>query len=81
MFFTSAEQKATCILVIGFLSLSTSAFHFKKKCKDLPNGTTGCNPSVLEKLEQMKRDATTDTHATVWKGLDQFKNLGKDDNN
>jgi hypothetical protein len=28
----------------------------------------------------MKKDATTDTHATVWKGLDQFKNLGKDAN-
>jgi len=34
---------------------------------------------VLEKLAQMNRDATTDTHATVWKGLDQFKNFGKDD--
>jgi hypothetical protein len=33
---------------------------------------------VLEKLEQMKRNATADTHTTVWKGLDQFKNLGKD---
>jgi len=63
--------------IFEFINLSIP---LQKKCKDLPNGTTGCNPSVLEKLEQMKRDATTDTHATVWKGLDQFKNLGKDAN-
>ena len=63
--------------IFEFINLSIP---LQKKCKDLPNGTTGCNPSVLEKLEQMKRDATADTHTTVWKGLDQFKNLGKDAN-
>lgn len=61
--------------IFEFINLSIP---LQKKCKDLPNGTTGCNPSVLEMLAQMNRDATTDTHATVWKGLDQFKNLGKD---
>ena len=62
--------------IFEFINLSIP---LQKKCKDLPNGTTGCNPSVLEMLAQMNRDATTDTHATVWKGLDQFKNFGKDD--
>lgn len=61
--------------IFEFINLSIP---LQKKCKDLPNGTTGCNPSVLEKLEQMKRDAAADSHTTVWKGLDQFKNLGKD---
>jgi len=63
--------------IFEFINLSIP---LQKKCKDLPNGITGCNPSVLEKLEQMKRDANADTHTTVWKGLDQFKNLGKDAN-
>jgi len=58
--------------IFEFINLSIP---LQKRCKDLPNGTTGCNPSVLEKLAQMNRDATTDTHATVWKGLDQFKNF------
>ncbi len=63
--------------IFEFINLSIP---LQKKCKDLANGTTGCNPNVLKKLEQMKRNATADTHTTVWKGLDQFKNLGKDGN-
>lgn len=46
----------------------------QKMCKDSEIGGPQCNTEVLAKLRQMEHEAKSNT-GTIWKGLDQFKNL------
>ena len=57
--------------IYEFINLSIP---LQKICAAKENGEPGCNPEVLKKLEEMKKNATENTSANVWKGLDQFKN-------
>ena len=58
--------------IFEFINLS---FPLQKMCKENEMGGPKCNLDVLEKLRKMEEEATRDTTKTVWKGLDQFKNL------
>jgi uncharacterized metal-binding protein YceD (DUF177 family) len=59
--------------IFEFINLS---FPLQKMCKENEIGGPKCNLEVLEKLRKMEEEATRDTTPnTVWKGLDQFKNL------
>jgi uncharacterized metal-binding protein YceD (DUF177 family) len=58
--------------IFEFINLS---FPLQKMCKENEIGGPKCNLEVLEKLRKMEEEATRDTTKTVWKGLDQFKNL------
>jgi hypothetical protein len=44
-------------------------------CAESEIGGPKCNKEVLEKLRKMEEDALKEPPTTVWKGLDQFKNL------
>ena len=57
--------------IYEFINLSIP---LQKICAIKDNGEPGCNPEVLKKLEEMKKNATENTSSNVWKGLDQFKN-------
>ncbi|WP_143307285.1 YceD family protein [Chitinophaga vietnamensis] len=39
---------------------------------DKPDGTSGCNPKVIEMLERMNQQAKENDNP-IWKGLDKFK--------
>ncbi len=54
-----------------FINLSLP---LQKMCKENEKGESTCNQEVLERLKKMEPQVVKDTH-TVWKGLDQFKNL------
>ncbi|MBS1730852.1 MAG: DUF177 domain-containing protein [Bacteroidetes bacterium] len=57
--------------IYEFINLSIP---LQKICAIKENGEPGCNPEVLKKLEEMKKNATQQSSANLWKGLDQFKN-------
>ncbi|WP_153800542.1 YceD family protein [Foetidibacter luteolus] len=57
--------------IYEFINLSIP---MQKVCADKPNGDSGCNQEVLERLNHLKNEQT-ETHNSIWKGLDQFKNL------
>lgn len=58
--------------IYEFINLSIP---LQKMCKESEIGGPKCNKEVLEKLRRMEEEAQKDNHHTVWKGLDQFKNL------
>jgi uncharacterized metal-binding protein YceD (DUF177 family) len=53
-----------------FINLSIP---MQKMCKEEDMGGPYCNTEVLEKLKRMEEE--TKSSSTVWKGLDQFKDL------
>ena len=57
--------------IYEFINLSIP---MQKMCKEDEIGGPQCNNEVLEKLKKMEEDARSGT-ASVWKGLDQFKDL------
>jgi uncharacterized metal-binding protein YceD (DUF177 family) len=58
--------------IYEFINLSIP---LQKMCGEDEKGKSKCNPEVLEKLKQMEEGMKKDNSNTVWKGLDQFKNL------
>ena len=58
--------------IYEFINLSIP---LQKMCKENEIGGPLCNKEVLEKLRKMEEAAQKDNNQTVWKGLDQFKNL------
>lgn len=58
--------------IYEFINLSIP---LQKMCGENEKGESKCNPEVLAKLKQMEEDVKKDNSNTVWKGLDQFKNL------
>ncbi|MBN8718211.1 MAG: DUF177 domain-containing protein [Sediminibacterium magnilacihabitans] len=58
--------------IYEFINLSIP---LQKICGEDEKGKSKCNPEVLEKLKQMEEGTKKDDKNTVWKGLDQFKNL------
>jgi uncharacterized metal-binding protein YceD (DUF177 family) len=46
----------------------------QRRCKEDEIGGSQCNKEVLEKLRKME-EATNNSSKSIWKGLDQFKNL------
>lgn len=57
--------------IFEFINLSLP---MQKMCKEDEIGGPQCNKEVLEKLRQMADDTNSDA-TSIWKGLDQFKNL------
>jgi uncharacterized metal-binding protein YceD (DUF177 family) len=57
--------------IYEFINLSIP---MQRMCKEDEIGGPQCNVEVLEKLKKMEEDAKASTN-TVWKGLDQFKDL------
>ncbi|GAC1440600.1 MAG: hypothetical protein NVSMB63_07230 [Sediminibacterium sp.] len=57
--------------IYEFINLSIP---LQKRCKEADMGGPQCNNEVLEKLRKMEEEVQKDNN-TVWKGLDQFKNL------
>ena len=57
--------------IFEFINLSIP---MQKMCKEDEIGGPQCNKEVLEKLKKMAGEASSETN-TIWKGLDQFKNL------
>ncbi|MBY0481181.1 MAG: DUF177 domain-containing protein [Chitinophagaceae bacterium] len=57
--------------IFEFINLSLP---LQKMCKESELGGPKCNKEVLEKLRKMEEEAGKEP-STVWKGLDQFKNL------
>jgi uncharacterized metal-binding protein YceD (DUF177 family) len=57
--------------IYEFINLSIP---LQKMCKEEEMGGPKCNKEVLEKLKKMEEEVKKDT-PTIWKGLDQFKNL------
>ncbi|MCA6440879.1 MAG: YceD family protein [Sediminibacterium sp.] len=57
--------------IYEFINLSIP---LQKMCKAEEMGGPKCNKEVLEKLKKMEEEVKKDT-PTIWKGLDQFKNL------
>lgn len=57
--------------IYEFINLSIP---MQKMCKEDEIGGPQCNKEVLEKLARMKDDAKPESQS-IWKGLDQFKNL------
>ena len=57
--------------IYEFINLSIP---LQKMCKEEEMGGPKCNKEVLEKLKRMEEEVKKDT-PTIWKGLDQFKNL------
>ena len=58
--------------IYEFINLSIP---MQRMCKEDENGKSQCNPEVLEKLRKMEEEAKSSQSNTVWKGLDQFKDL------
>jgi uncharacterized metal-binding protein YceD (DUF177 family) len=58
--------------IFEFVNLS---FPLQKMCAESEIGGPKCNKEVLEKLRKMEEDAQKEPPTTIWKGLDQFKNL------
>ncbi|WP_207496698.1 YceD family protein [Aridibaculum aurantiacum] len=57
--------------IYEFINLSIP---MQKMCKDDEIGGPQCNTEVLEKLKKMEEDAKLSSNS-LWKGLDQFKDL------
>ncbi|TDH27510.1 DUF177 domain-containing protein [Segetibacter sp. 3557_3] len=57
--------------IYEFINLSIP---MQKMCKEEEIGGPQCNKEVLEKLQKMRDDAKSDTQS-IWKGLEQFKDL------
>ncbi len=57
--------------IYEFINLSIP---MQKMCKEDEIGGPQCNKEVLEKLQKMRDDAKSDTQS-IWKGLEQFKDL------
>lgn len=57
--------------IFEFVNLSIP---MQKMCSEEEMGGPQCNTEVLEKLRKMEEEATKDSN-TVWKALEQFKNL------
>ena len=57
--------------IYEFVNLSIP---MQKMCSEDEIGGPQCNKEVLEKLRQMKNDANRNDNS-IWKGLEQFKNL------
>jgi uncharacterized metal-binding protein YceD (DUF177 family) len=49
----------------------------QKMCPPEEIGGPQCNKEVLEKLKQMEDEAKKSSN-TIWKGLEQFRNLEKE---
>jgi uncharacterized metal-binding protein YceD (DUF177 family) len=50
------------------------AIPMQRMCKEDEIGGPQCNAEVLAKLKKMEEESKSNT-STIWKGLDQFKNL------
>lgn len=57
--------------IYEFINLSIPS---QKICADDSDGRSTCNVEVLNKLEQMKNETEKGANS-LWKGLEQFKNL------
>lgn len=57
--------------IFEFINLSIP---MQKMCKESEIGGPQCNKEVLEKLKKMAEGEHSETNS-IWKGLDQFKNL------
>lgn len=57
--------------IYEFINLSIP---LQKICADNSDGQSTCNEEVLNKLEQMKSETEKGANS-LWKGLEQFKNL------
>jgi uncharacterized metal-binding protein YceD (DUF177 family) len=57
--------------IYEFVNLSIP---MQKMCSENEIGGPQCNKEVLERLRQMKTDANRNDNS-IWKGLEQFKNL------
>lgn len=58
--------------IYEFINLSIP---MQKMCKEDEVGGPQCNLEVLERLKKMEEDAKAAETSSIWKGLDQFKNL------
>lgn len=58
--------------IYEFINLSIP---LQRMCSEDEVGGPQCNLEVLEKLKRMKEDVKSSETASIWKGLDQFKNL------
>lgn len=58
--------------IYEFINLSIP---MQRMCKEDEVGGPQCNIEVLEKLKKMEDDARTAETSSLWKGLDQFKDL------
>jgi uncharacterized metal-binding protein YceD (DUF177 family) len=45
----------------------------QRMCKDKEDGTSGCNPEVIQKLEEMEKRSRETNSNSIWKDLDKFK--------
>jgi uncharacterized metal-binding protein YceD (DUF177 family) len=45
----------------------------QNQCGEDENGNSLCNADVLQKLEKMKKDVVINDKASIWKGLEKFK--------
>jgi uncharacterized metal-binding protein YceD (DUF177 family) len=60
--------------IYEFVNLSIP---MQRMCSEEEMGGPQCNQEVLDKLRKMEEEARKDTTTgTVWKGLEQFKDLG-----
>lgn len=58
--------------IYEFINLSIP---MQRMCTEDEMGGPQCNLEVLEKLKKMEEDAKTAESTSIWKGLDQFKDL------
>jgi len=58
--------------IYEFINLSIP---MQRMCKEDEIGGPQCNTEVLDKLRKMEEDAKAAESNTIWKGLDQFKDL------
>ncbi len=58
--------------IYEFINLSIP---MQRRCKEDEVGGPQCNLEVLEKLKKMEEDAKSAETSSIWKGLDQFKDL------
>jgi uncharacterized metal-binding protein YceD (DUF177 family) len=58
--------------IYEFINLSIP---MQRMCTEDKMGGPQCNLEVLEKLKKMEEDAKTAESSSIWKGLDQFKDL------
>jgi uncharacterized metal-binding protein YceD (DUF177 family) len=58
--------------IYEFINLSIP---MQRMCKEDEVGGPQCNQEVLEKLKKMEEDARAAETNSMWKGLDQFKDL------
>ncbi|ULQ57704.1 DUF177 domain-containing protein [Flavihumibacter rivuli] len=56
--------------IFEFINLSLP---MQKMCKEEEIGGSFCNKEVLEMLKKMEPEEKKDSNATIWKGLEKFK--------